>query len=142
LIDETPDYDHTVDVSAKPQRKSKTKRNLPSLDLVKDLNLHPEGKPHFAEFVAQKQPQKQQDQICVYLYYLRKILEIEGVTANHIFTCFKAANVRPPELLPQRICTVASRKGWFDTSNLKAIEITTSGVNHVDHALGNGKSEG
>lgn len=137
--EETEEDLETV-LPAKP--KAKSARKPPTMSLVKDLDLCPSKKPHLKSFVAEKNPQSQPEQIAVCVYYLRKILEVDGVTANHVYTCFKDAGFRTPNDLPQIIRNTAAAKGTVDSKGSKGIQITTRGENLVEHDLPKSKKNG
>jgi hypothetical protein len=105
------------------------------MNFVKDLNLHPDGKPSLKEFADEKKPKNQMEQVTVCIYYLCRILELTGVTADHVYTCLKHLNVRTPNDLPQTIRDVARKKGFVDTSKGDDLKITNPGDNFVEHEL-------
>lgn len=132
-LEELPD-DEAIDVQSNPAPKRK--RRPPAMSIVKNLDLHPSGKKHLREFYEEKKPKTQTEQVATFVYYLSHVLEVAGVTANHIFTCFKDVNVRAPNDLPQIIRNTAGNKhGWVDCSNASDIKITNPGENLVEHDL-------
>jgi hypothetical protein len=123
----------------KPPRKGKKKAKSPAKtksgpSIVKDLNLNPEGKKSFRDFVQEKQPSTNQEKCTAAIYYLRHELGIDNISINHVFTCYKNANWRVTDLYNILVLT-ASRKGWVDTSNTENIAITTHGENLVEFDL-------
>lgn len=120
---------NTTRKNAKGSAKTKS-----SPSIVKDLNLNPEGKKSFKDFIQDKLPSTNQEKCTVAIYYLRSELGIDGITINHVFTCYKIANWRVADLYNVLTLT-ASRKGWVDTSNMDNIGITTHGENHVEYDL-------
>jgi hypothetical protein len=111
------------------------KRKPPTMSLVKNLDLRPAGKQSLREFVAEKKPKQQNSRIAVVVYYLCKVLEIKGVTANHVYTGCRDIEMRTPVDLPQTMRVIAFKNGWIETSNAEDIKITTAGENHVLHDL-------
>lgn len=122
----------TKNTNKKNAKGSAKTKSSPSI--VKDLNLNPEGKKSFKDFIQDKQPTTNQQKCTVSLYYLRFELGIDSITINHVFTCYKTANWRVADLYNVLVLT-ASRKGWVDTSNMENIGITTHGENLVEHDL-------
>ncbi len=118
-------------VKAKTKSVSKSKS---SLSIVKDLKLNPDGKKSFKDFVSEKQPSTNQQKCTVAVYYLQYEIGIEGITFNHIYTCYKDVNWRITDLYNILLLT-ASRKGWVDTSHTENIKITPHGENLVEHDL-------
>ena len=140
--DEPADEDDVLQVDTSPAgTRQKTKRKLPVMSLVKNLDFCPEGKPDLKAFYAEKQPKTQLEEIAVFVFYLRQVLGIEGVTPNHVFTCFDETGARTPNDTPQIIRNTGARKGWVDVS-ASGIEITTRGITFVKHDLpANGKKD-
>lgn len=118
--------------NSKPKQSS---YKPPAMTIVRELNLRPEGKLSWRDFHEQKQPVTQEHTITVAVYYLKCILKVDKLTPQHVFTCFKDANIRTPKHLPQAIRDISKRKGWFDTSERGNIKITNHGENFVEHDL-------
>lgn len=118
--------------------KASRAKKSPSYSFVKDLNLRPEGKPSLRQFYGEKKPSDQQQLLTVIVYYLYRILEIENVSVNHVYTGLKElteVGVRVPNDIPQRLRDTSTRKGWLDTSDANALKTTVSGDNFVEHDL-------
>lgn len=105
------------------------------MSIVKDLNLRSEGNPWFREFYDQKKTSTQEQAVTVAVYYLKRILELDKITPEHVFTCFKDVERKTPKNMPQTIRDTAKRKGWVDTSERGNIKITNHGENLVEHDL-------
>lgn len=123
-------------------QKSKTSRarKSPSYSFVKDLDLRPKDKLSLQQFYQEKRPGEQQQQLIVVLYYLHRILEIEGITVNHVFTALKdlsSLGVRVPLDIAQVFRQIANRKGWADSADAKALKTTVGGDNFVEQDLPN-----
>jgi len=106
------------------KRGNGSKRKPPTLSLVKELDLRPKGKESWRVFYESKAPQKQIDKITLAVYYLCNVLEISGVTANHVYTCLKDVSVKIPNDLPQTMRNIANSRGIIDVSNSSDIKIT------------------
>jgi hypothetical protein len=123
-------------VARKVQGGSTTSKSKPtSLSLLKDLNLKPQGKKSFMEFAAAKQPSSHYEKCLVAAYYLRTILGIDQISADHVFTCFKVAGWRVPADLKNTMQVAASTRGWLDTKSVTDIKVTIHGDNYVEHDL-------
>jgi hypothetical protein len=117
---------------------SKSKRSSykpPTMTIVRDLDLRPDGKSSWRDFYTEKKPATQGEIITLAVYYLKRILDLEKVTPDHVFTCFKDVKRRTPKDMPQSIRDIAKRKGWVDTSERGNIKITNHGENFVEHDL-------
>jgi len=121
--------------NASPRQTRNGKRKPPSMSLIKEMDLHPSGKQSLREFFGEKQPKTQFEQIAVFVFYMRSVLEIDGISPNHIYTCFKDVSAKPPVDVPQVARNCAAQKGWIDTSRKEGIDITTRGENLIDHDL-------
>jgi len=66
----------------------------------------------------------------LFTYYLREILKIEGITSDHIYTCYDELQLRVPLNLKQVIRNTASVKGWIITEDGNIFE-TTKGSNQI-----------
>lgn len=134
--EELIEYDDVGDdcVSAVSARQRK-KRKAPTMSLVKELNLRPEGKKPLREFYSEKQPSSQEKKIALFVYYMVHELEVADINPNHVFTCFKHVEARPPKDLPQIIRNTASRWAWIDNADSNNIKITNHGESFVEHDL-------
>lgn len=123
--------DNTASGKSKRHKKEATK-----LKVVKDLDLRPEGKKSLDDFLKEKRPKNQVEQITVILYYLQNVLKLPTVTADHIYTCFKTTHdLRIPGNMLQSLRNTSHRLGSIDTSNMGTLELTAAGENYVDHDL-------
>lgn len=135
-IDFEDEEENTISPSV--ATNSKPKKNLskpPIMSIVKDLNLRPEGKTWFRDFYTQKKPSTQEQAVTVAVYYLKRVLELDKVTPEHVFTCFKDVERKTPKHMPQTIRDTAKRRGWVDTSERGNVKITNHGENLVEHDL-------
>lgn len=124
------------------QVKRRNVKSKSQLAVVKDLNLKKEGtNPSLRDFYAQKMPATFSEQNAVFVYYLNRLKEIEAITPNHIFTCYKEVGARVPGAFYQSLMDTARMKGWIDTGNTDQIRITTVGENFVEHDLPKSQKE-
>lgn len=110
------------------------------MSIVKDLNLKPDGKQSLRDFYAEKAPSKQWSQIVAFIYYLEKVLQVESITANHVFSCFKDVGVRAPSDTVAAIRKTANRYGFVDSSKQSQLKVTVPGENYVEHDLPDGEN--
>ena len=121
--------------------KKKSNRKPPTMGIVPDLDLKPKGKESLRDFFTEKSPKKQWEMIVVFIYYMQKELEIQNITPNHVYTCFKDVNKKASVDIPQGVRNVASRQGYIDSKNGDDLVMTVPGENFVEHDLpasGNG----
>ena len=107
----------------------------PQYAFVSDLNLRPDDKQHLKAFYAEKKPQDQMEQLAVIVFYLAKILEVQSIGANHLYTCFNEVEERVPKNILQSVNNTKARRGWLDAVDPFNIRITTGGENLVKHDL-------
>jgi hypothetical protein len=121
----------------KAQREDgkRTRRRATSPSAVRDLDLAPKGETSLKDFVAEKQPKTNHDKNVVSVYYLAEVLGLNGVTVDHVFTCYKDMRWREPGNLANSLALTANRKRYLDTASLDDIKLTPAGRNHVDHDL-------
>ncbi|HEX4186636.1 MAG TPA: hypothetical protein VHY83_01945 [Solirubrobacteraceae bacterium] len=114
--------------------KVKRKAGLPGV--VKDLSMRPKGKKSYADFVSEKQPKTHQQKQAAILYWLREYGGVsEGITLDHVNTCYIEAHWPRPANLENAISVTAKQKGWIDSSDKTNIRLTTRGEDEVVHGL-------
>lgn len=140
---ENEEEDLSTPSASTNSKPKKSQHKPPTMEIVKDLDLRPKEKCSCREFYSQKNPITQEQAITVVVYYLKRFLDLDKVTPDHVFTCFKDVGRRTPKYLPQAIRDTAKRKGWVDTSERGNIKVTNHGENLVEHDLpaSNGKKD-
>ncbi|SRR6266849_6744400 len=116
------------DVTERRRRKSGSPKT------VGDLNLRPDGKASFRDFVAAKAPSGALEQNVVAAYYVKQELSLEPISIDHIHTCYLNAEWRLPANL-QNSLSKSAMKGWLNTSDQDDIQLTAQGINLVRHDL-------
>jgi len=123
--------------TSQPQKQGKSKKRTSAKPtLIKSLDLR--GSDDIIglnAFVEEKQPKSNVKRTAVFVYYLEHVQRINPITLDHIFTCYKHANIREPSNLEQNLRDTASSK--YGYINYDKNEITTSvqGRNLVEHDL-------
>lgn len=142
---ELPDANDTLGINEeKPPKKPKTskkgkvakKPKALSQAMIKDLDLKPNKKESINDFMGKKNPTSLIKKVTACVYYLKTILEINDITYDHVYTCFKHLGWRTPPNLPNTM-QQAGTMGWLDTKNNKDIKITVHGDNLIVHDLPN-----
>jgi hypothetical protein len=124
----------------KGRSKSKRPKSSPSardqVEAVRNLDLRPQGKTSFLDFVAEKQPASNQDKYAVAVYWMEQIAGINPVTVAHVAAIFKQTpGWREPNNLRVGLTTTATRKNTLDTGDLNGLKTTPHGRNFVEHDL-------
>lgn len=119
--------------SAKKSKNASKSNSGPTI--IKELNLNPSGKQSFKSFAEDKLPSANNEKCVVSVYYLLNELELDNISVNHIFTCYKNVGWRVPANLYNIVAVTASRNGWLDTSDMNNIKLTPHGGNLVEFDL-------
>jgi hypothetical protein len=137
----TPPPSHQQIPTEKSTGQSKKKRKVSSgiktPSLAKDLDLLGKDKgvslkTYISSYVA---PKSAMEWNVLFVYYLQKILEIPAVGIDHIYTCYKHLNVKPPNNLYQSLVDTAHRKGSINTDSVDSITVTMVGENLIEHEI-------
>jgi hypothetical protein len=116
--------------------KSSAKDSRTAWKMVKDLNLHPEGKQSFEAFVEEKKPSSNEDKYVVVVYYLKEIVETPAVAIHQVGTVFRLMKSwKVPIDVAGGLRVASYRKGTLDTNDLEDIKLTPAGHNLVEHDL-------
>lgn len=118
-------------ISATPKKTKKFKA-IPKQ--VKDLNLHPAGKPSAKAFAESKAPSNARQKCVVAVYYLRETIGVPEISTDHVFTFFKAVGWPVPADLANML-QQAGTSGWLQTADSQNILITPIGGNLIEHEL-------
>lgn len=126
--------------AAKPKvtkgKKKATAKGVESHKLVSNLDLSgTDTVPSLKDFCKEKKPTYAQECNAVFIYYLKKMLEIEKVGIDHVYTCYKTAGVKVPGRLYQSLLDTRKVKGWIITDNMDDLLIGTLGENFVEKEL-------
>ncbi|QQO10363.1 hypothetical protein [Breznakiella homolactica] len=122
--------------AVKKQKAPRKKGAKYTPKIIKTLNLSPQGKVSFSDFIIKKKPQSNEDKYPVVVYYLENILKESPVTIDHVFTVFRLVKEwKEPRNLIAGITVAGSRKGTLDTADYNDLKTTPAGRNFVEHEL-------
>jgi hypothetical protein len=111
--------------------QKKGPRRSSGFTLVNDLDLKT-----LREFFQAKKPTNGFEKNVIFVYYLQQTLGMKnGITADHVYTCYKSVGEKFPAALRQNLIDTARRKGWIDTRDTNNIRLSTIGENLVEHDL-------
>jgi hypothetical protein len=117
------------------KRKASSGGGAQTFKFLRELDLRPQGKKSFFDFVAEKAAASNEDRFAVTVYYLEEILELPAVTADHVGTSFRMVSEwREPADVKAALRVASSRKGTI-TSDPENLRITPHGRNFVEHEL-------
>lgn len=120
---------------SKQKKSTKKRSSSATLNLVRDLNLAPSGQTTLASFVDEKKPSNNNERNLVAVYYLEKILGIDSITPDHVFTVYRDQGWRIPADLANSLRKTASQELWLDTSDSENLSVTYQGINAIEHDL-------
>lgn len=128
--------DKTKGQKVKATKQKRVTKGAESHNLVTDLDLSgTDIISSLKDFYIKKKPTSAQERNAVFIYYLKKMLKIENVSIDHVYTCYKAVSAKVPGRLYQNIIDTRKRKGWIITENINDLSIGTLGENFVEQDL-------
>lgn len=131
----------SAEVKAKGQKVKAAKRKRvtkggESYKLVPTLNLSgTDDIPSLKDFYKEKKPAFARECNPVFIYYLKKLIKIDKVGIDHVYTCYKAVGAKVPGRLYQSLVDTQNRKATIITRDIKDIDISTIGENFVEQEL-------
>lgn len=118
----------------KAERRNRGTKESYSID--RDLNLRGDKKAEsFRSFVESKKPKSAKEFNTVAVYYLKKILNIEKVTLDHVYTCYSEASRKPPQAFRQSFTDTKNKEGWIEFDGEGYLNIPHRGDVYVTHDL-------
>lgn len=124
----------TREVKSTPRKKvSKT------VAADRDLDLRPDNKQSFADFVAEKPPTNNSEKNVISVFYLTEVLGQGSVTIAQIASCYDDRDWRIPADLKNNLQKTASSEGWINTQDSDAILLEVKGRNHVKYDMSSDK---
>jgi hypothetical protein len=135
LVDESSDSAEVVPARKASPRAQSQPRKPVSYTFIKDINFRPADKQSLKDFFAEKKPSDQQQVLTVVLYYLYRVLEINNITLDHVYSGLKEAGVRVPPDIASIFRNISNRKNYVDSGDCDCLKTTTTGDNFVEHDL-------
>ena len=114
-------------------QKKATSKAMPQI--IKDLNLRPNGKQSLQEIFSRKNPNGNIQSTAVMVYYLQTILECVEITANHVFSCYRELGIKIPGNLDQNLRDCASSKYGYIVFAEGKCSMSVRGTNFVEQDL-------
>lgn len=78
------------------ESKPKTKRKLPSANLLPEIDIE-KGNPNLRAFAEAKQPKTDHERYMICAAWLKKEYGLNAINIDHIHTCFMGLGWKPPE---------------------------------------------
>lgn len=118
------------------KKKKPVSRAPESYNVLPDLDLA--GKddiPSLKDFYKSKNPSNAMESNAVFIYYLKKLRNINKIGINHVYSCYKNVEAKAPKALYQSLADTRKAKGWIITTNMDDIGIGIGGENFVELEL-------
>lgn len=114
--------------------KSKKRTLQASGQLLKDLDLSGRNGTNksLKEFIDEKKPSSNVQKTATFVYYLQNILNINEITIDHIFTCYKLMGFRIPNNLQQNLTDTCSSKYGYISRKDGKYTMTVMGNNYIE----------
>lgn len=123
-------------IEEKPSSETKISPLKPSYTYLKELALGAaNGRPSLVEFMDAKFPITNEERNLVFLHYLQNVVGLKSITADHIYTCYKAANIRTPLNIDSSLEQTANQRHWIKIDKSGHLTLTATGKNYVENQL-------
>lgn len=135
----TPPASEPETVAPTDSKTKSTRSNVeptPNYKMLKDLDLSASKKyPALIEFTDSKFPITNEERNLVFLYYLKEIRHLDNVTLDHIYTCYRAVNIRAPVDIKASLEATASQHKWIVFTKDGQLSVTPKGREYVENYL-------
>lgn len=108
----------------------------PSYDYLRDLDLTA-SPDHLSlvEFMDSKFPITNEERNLVFLYYLQYVIKRKPNSPDHIYTCYRKANIRVPINLENSLHMTADHHGWIRVAKNGNLTVTAVGKRYAENEL-------
>lgn len=113
-------------------RKAGSKKSWP---IDKQINFRPADKQSLREFADEKQSSNNEQKNAVIVYYMTEVLGMSTANIGQVLAGYSACQWKPPGSPDIALRRTASKYGWIDTSDTKAMTITHAGRAFVEFDL-------
>ena len=104
----------------------------PTYTYLNDLELGAtKDHPSLIEFMDAKFPITNEERNIVFIYFLQNMLNLDSVTPNHIYTCYRAVKFRAP----LNIENTLTRRDWIEVDKDGGLTLTAVGKTYVEKQL-------
>ena len=108
----------------------------PPYTRIKDLDLGATtAHPSLGEFMDSKLPITNEERNLVFMYYLQYLLNVDTITMDHVYTCYREVRIRAPLNLEHSLRTTANQKNWITASDDDQFAVTPEGKLYVEKQL-------
>jgi hypothetical protein len=108
----------------------------PSYTRIKELDLSATtNHPSLVEFMDSKLPITNEERNLVFLYYLQYLLDLNTITMDHVYTCYREVKIRAPLNLEHSLRATANQKNWIRADDDSNFAVTPDGKLYVEKQL-------
>lgn len=120
--------------AASPGTSPKKPLGEPKVIKTLDLSGGPAGR--LRDFYDLYEVESNFERNLIFLYFLQHKMGVEGITQDHIFTCYRdIPGIKAPVAMRQGLLDTDNRKNWIDASNPEDLKVSVHGVNHLEHDM-------
>lgn len=120
----------SADGGASRRRRNGRSGAKRSFTIPKGLNFAPEGEQSLESFIEEKQPRNNDEKNLVACFYLDRMMH-ETVDTEHVLAAYQGAKWSAPAHPHTSLQSTASKHGWLDTADMKAIKVVWQGENYL-----------
>ena len=132
----SPENETTPALEVDETAETKPRVGKPTYSVVETLNLGAaNGRPSLVEFMDNKVPITNEERNLVFVHYLQHTLNIEPITINHLYTCYKAAKIRTPHNIENSLKITANQRHWIKIAKDGTLTVTPAGKLYVEKQL-------
>ena len=118
----------TDNTSVKILNGDKFESSNSNYKVIERIDFSPSKGIDFNRFLNDYNLNTHSKKILAYIYFLKKELNVEKVTLNHIYTAFVYLNASVPKSLYQIISDLKNKFNWVDFDSTSNIQISDTGV--------------
>ena len=116
--------------------KAKPAPPPPTYTFLKELDLTATADhPSLVDFMDSKLPITNEERNLVFLYYLQHVIKQRPISPDHVYTCYRKANIRAPLNLENSLQVTADHHGWIKITRGGNLTVTADGKNYAEKAL-------
>jgi hypothetical protein len=130
-----PEGDGKSQSGAARQQRARKVGGKKSWPIDKQINFRPTDKVSLRDFAKEKQPSSIDQKNAVVMYYMTETLGMSDANVSQVLAGYAACQWKPSSRPDSSLRTTASRHGWINTADTKAITITHAGRSFVEFDL-------
>ncbi len=109
---------------------------VPTYTYIEALKLDANAdRPSLVEFMDTKLPITNEERNLVFLYYLQYIIKQKPIKIDHVYTCYREANIRAPLNIENSLQMTANHQNWIKITKTGHMSTTPAGKLYVEKQL-------